>query len=366
VDKQNGGAYGFNTETSPGPAIPSLASRQKFLPDAEAWPPTPTWSLHYGGGEFVNLKVFDEAMEAMYAKPHSAADYERMAQTMEYDSERAMFEAYGKNKYGSTGVIQWMLNNAWPSMIWHLYDYYLDAGAGYFGTKKACEPLHIQYSYDDHGIMVVNSTSELFAGLHASVKVHNLAWKELYNSEAAVDAGVDSTQRVLAIPDGLFSGADRLFFIDLNLTDASGRVVSHNFYWVPGTLTTFDFARTDYTHTPAARHEDLTALTTLPPAGVQARAEIETTPRGREIRLHLDNSSAVLAFQLRAAVRTASGGLIAPVFWSDNWIELAPGESSTLTALLPEGATETPIVQMEGWNVAAQNIAPAAVHKGKD
>jgi exo-1,4-beta-D-glucosaminidase len=366
VDRQNGGAYGFNTETSPGPAIPSLASRQKFLPDAEAWPPTPTWSLHYGGGEFVNLKVFDEAMEAMYAKPHSAADYERMAQTMEYDSERAMFEAYGKNKYGSTGVIQWMLNNAWPSMIWHLYDYYLDAGAGYFGTKKACEPLHIQYSYDDHGIVVVNSTSELFAGLHASVKVHNLAWKELYNSEASVDAGVDSTQRVLAIPDGLFTGADRIFFIDLNLTDASGRVVSHNFYWVPGTLTTFDFARTDYTHTPAARHEDLTALTTLPQAGVQAHAEIESTPRGREIHLHLDNSSAVLAFQLRAAVRTASGGLIAPAFWSDNWIELAPGESSTLTALLPEGATEAPVVQVEGWNVAAQTITPAAgaAHKG--
>ena len=130
VDKQHGGAYGFNTETSPGPAIPSLASRQKFLPDPEAWPPSPTWSLHNGGGEFVNLKVFDAAMEAVYAKPHSAAEYERMAQTMEYDSERAMFEAYGRNKYASTGVIQWMLNNAWPSMIWHLYDYHLDAGAG--------------------------------------------------------------------------------------------------------------------------------------------------------------------------------------------------------------------------------------------
>ena len=99
-----------------------------------------------------------QAMEAVYAKPHSAAEYERMAQTMEYDSERAMFEAYGKNKYASTGVIQWMLNNAWPSMIWHLYDYYLDAGAGYFAAKKACEPLHIQYSYDDRSIVVVNST----------------------------------------------------------------------------------------------------------------------------------------------------------------------------------------------------------------
>jgi len=360
VDRQHGGAYGFNTETSPGPAIPSLASRQKFLPDPEAWPPSSTWSLHMGSGKFATLNVFDEAMEAVYAKPHSAAEYERMAQTVEYDSERAMFEAYSKNKYASTGVIQWMLNNAWPSMIWHLYDYYLDAGAGYFATKKACEPLHIQYSYDDTSIVVVNSTYESVAGLHASVHVHNLAWKELYNSEATLDAGADSAQRVFSIPESLYAGADRIFFIDLALSDASGRILSRNFYWVPGTLTAFDWASTDYTHSPAVRHEDLSALTNLPPAKVTARAEIENTPRGREVRLHLDNGSAVLAFQISAAIRTQSGGLIAPIFWSDNWIELIPGESRTLTALLPENSERQPIVQIAGWNIAPQTITPTA------
>ena len=361
VDKQNGGAFGFNTETSPGPAIPSLASRQRFLPDANAWPPTPTWSLHNGGGEFVNLKVFDAAMEAVYAKPSSAAEYERLAQTMQYDSERAMFEAYSKNKYTSTGVVQWMLNNAWPSMIWHLYDYYLDAGAGYFAVKKACEPLHIQYSYDDRAIEVVNSTYESAASLKASVHVYSLAWKELFSAQTSVDAESDSAQRVFEIPESLFTGAERIFFIDLSLSDASGRVLSRNFYWVPGTLTTFDWAKTDYTHTPAARHEDLTALANLPQAKVAARAEIDNTPRGRELVLHLDNSSAALAFQICAAVRTPAGGLIAPVLWSDNWIELTPGESRTLTALLPESAG-APIVQVEGWNIAPQSIAPATAH----
>ena len=58
---------------------------------------------------------------------------------MTYDNQRSMFEAYARNKYVSTGVIQWMLNNAWPSLIWHLYDYYLVPAGGYFGTKKASE-----------------------------------------------------------------------------------------------------------------------------------------------------------------------------------------------------------------------------------
>src|ERR1700733_15241150 len=153
-----GGGYGFNTETSPGPAVPSLASLRRFIPADQLWPQNATWSYHFGGGEFTKLTVFDEAMSATYGQAHSVDDYVRIAQTMSYDSERAMFEAFGRNKYTSTGVIQWMLNNAWPSMIWHLYDYYLDADGGYFGTRKACEPLHIQYSYDDHSVVVVNST----------------------------------------------------------------------------------------------------------------------------------------------------------------------------------------------------------------
>ena len=358
VDHRFGGAFGFNTETSPGPAIASMASRQKFLPDPDAWPPSDDWKYHFGGGKFTSLTVFDQAMEVMYAEPHSAVDYTRMAQTMEYDSERAMFEAYSKNKYVSTGVIQWMLNNAWPSMIWHLYDYYLDAGGGYFGVKKACEPLHIQYSYDDRSIVVVNSTYALASGLHASLHVHNLAWKELYTADTNINAAADSSQRAFDIPDNLFSGADRILLIDLNLKDASGRVVSHNFYWVPSVLTTFDWEKTDYTHTPADRQPDLSALTHLPPARVDAKAEIEDTPRGREVHLHLENTSSALAFQISAAVRTPSGGLIAPVFWSDNWIELIPGESASLTALLPPNAGDANIVQVSGWNIAAETITP--------
>jgi exo-1,4-beta-D-glucosaminidase len=364
VDKQHGGAFGYNTETSPGPDVPSRASRAEFLPDPDAWPPSADWSLHFGGGGFKTLSVLDSAMDAMYAKPTSAAEFTRMAGTMEYSSERAMFEAYSRNKYGSTGVIQWMLNNAWPSMIWHLYDYNLEADAGYFAVKKACEPLHIQYSYDDQSIVVVNSTYKPVAGLHASVDVHGIGWNQLYSAKTVVNAPPDSSQQVFDLPDSLFSGVERIFFIDLTLTDSAGHIVSRNFYWVPYTLTTFDWPATEYTHTPADRYPDLTALTHLPPAAVAASADMVDTPRGREIRLHLDNSSSALAFQIRAAVRTSSQGLVAPVFWSDNWIELVPGESRTLTALLPAGAPQSPVIHVDGWNVAPQTLTPTAAAAG--
>ena len=98
-------------------------------------------------------------MKAIYGPPRDFDDYNRKAQAMAYDSERAMFEAYSRNKYqSSTGVIQWMLNNAWPSLIWHLWDYYLQPGGGYYGVKKACESDHVMYSYDDRSVDVINST----------------------------------------------------------------------------------------------------------------------------------------------------------------------------------------------------------------
>jgi exo-1,4-beta-D-glucosaminidase len=96
---------------------------------------------------------------------------------------------------------------------------------------------------------------------------------------------------------------------------------------------------------------------------VEAIAEIE----GRTISLRLKNTSNALAFQVRAAARTHSGGLIAPVFWSDNWVELTPGESRELTAQLPEGTSETPEIQLEGWNVGSVSITPkaaAGTHSG--
>jgi Exo-beta-D-glucosaminidase Ig-fold domain len=52
-----------------------------------------------------------------------------------------MYEAQSKNRMG---LLILMSHPCWPSMVWQTYDYYLEPTAGYFGAKKASEPLHIQ------------------------------------------------------------------------------------------------------------------------------------------------------------------------------------------------------------------------------
>ncbi len=119
---------------------------------------------------------------------------------MNYEGIRAMFEAYSHRKYGSTGVIQWMLNNAWPSTIWHLYDFYLRPGGGYFGAKIAMEPVHPMYAYDDRSVWVVSSRYDDVKGLKLTTKVYGLDMTEKFTQESSVDAGADSTNKVLTLP----------------------------------------------------------------------------------------------------------------------------------------------------------------------
>lgn len=312
------------------------------------------FSFHNGSGKFNRLTVFDDAMNATYGKPENLKDYVRIAQAMTYNGERAMFEAYSRNKYTSTGVIQWMLNNAWPSNIWHLYDYYLDAGGGYYGTKKACEPLHVQYSYDDHSIVVVNSTYQASPRLVVAAKVYDFNLKKLFDKENDLIVDADASQRAISIPDDVFSTSSKVYFVDLTLKDVSGKTLSHNFYWVPSILTTFDWSETDYTHTPAIQHDDMTELMTLPKTRIAA--QVSTVEYGKLLQVKLQNSSKALAFQVAVAVRDGHGKDIVPVMWSDNYVELMPGEAQVLTARLPAHIPDNADIVISGWNIPGQTL----------
>ena len=136
-DTKHGGAYGFNTETSPGPAVPPLESLRRMIPQDHLWPIDEVWNYHAGGSRFMNIRIFTDALNARLGTANGVEDYARKAQVMTYEGQRAMFEAYGRNKYTSTGVIQWMMNNAWPSLIWHLYDYFLQAGRRIFWNQES-------------------------------------------------------------------------------------------------------------------------------------------------------------------------------------------------------------------------------------
>ena len=347
-----GGAYGFNTETSMGPAVPPIESIRAMVGKEHLWPIDDTWNYHAGGGVFKDIHVFSDALNARFGPATSAEDYAVKSQLQTYEGVRAMYEAYSRNKYTSTGVIQWMLNNAWPSVIWHLYDFYLRPGGGYFGAKKAMESLHPVYGYDDHSVWLVSSQYEDAKGLKLTAKVLNLDMSEKFSNQVSLDAAADSTNKTLTLPE--IDGLSPTYFLVLRLQDSSGKLVGSNFYWLSTKPETLDWERSNWYTTPTVSYADYTALSQLPK--VKLKVADHTEHKGEEAITHvtLDNPSKSLAFFVRLKVNKGKGGdEILPVVWQDNYISLLPGEKREVTATYRArelGATQ-PVVEVSGWNV---------------
>jgi exo-1,4-beta-D-glucosaminidase len=352
-----GGAWSFNTETSPGPAIPPAQSLKRMLPEDKLWPINKAWNYHAGRNMFGNVEVFTRAQDKRYGSSESLEEYTIKAQAMAYEGQRAMMEAFGRNKYTSTGVIQWMLNDAWPSIIWHLYDYYMVPAGGYFGTKKACEPLHIQYSYDDRSVVVVNSHYREFPGLTARAALYNLDMTEVYADSKRIDAAEDSSARVLTVPRP--EALSTTYFLDLELTDKSGEVVSENFYWLSVKDDVLNWPLSQWHYTPTKAYADFTGLDSLPLVELDAKVRFSETNHQGTAVVDLENPTDALAFMVRLQVVGEGGEMdVTPVFWDDNYFSMLPGESRRVEAKYPmyalagdEGCGQSTGIRISGYNV---------------
>jgi exo-1,4-beta-D-glucosaminidase len=368
-----GGAFGFDSEVSAGASIPLLDDLTRMLspqelevlwkdPQARQYHASAAWSI------FATIEPFDTALSKRYGPPKSLADYVAKSQLDNYDNVRAQFEAFNAHRDAakpSTGVIYWMLNNAWPSLHWHLYDYFLNPAGAYFGAKIANEPVHIQYSYDTRAIMAVNHTLTPEHGLRAHIRVRNLDGGVAYERQLKdIDLAGNGARQLAMLP--ALNGLSRTYFIELELAAVDGKSISRNVYWLSTQADELDWERSTWYLTPVTQYADLTPLQSLPSATAKLHASVrhEGAEDIASVTLTVPPSSnAVALFQHVSIKRSAGGELMLPILWSDNDVTLWPGESITLTAHFATLGAETPVVDVSGWNVPTQSV-PVAVESG--
>ena len=358
VDTKAGGAYGFNTETSPGPAVPPVEELRTFIPEDKLWPINDVWNFHAGGGKFKNIELYAGALEKRYGEAKDASDFAWKSQAMTYEGQRAMFEAYGRNKYKSTGIIQWMLNNAWPGLIWHLYSYDLRPAGGYFGSKKALELVHVQFNHDDRMVSIVNGTQSPQNGLKIMARVYDLSMNEKFSREATVDVDADGVARSFAIPEP--AGISSTYFLNLQLSTSAGELVSRNFYWLSSKSDVLNFEKTEWYYTPQTAYADFSMLRALSPACVKASIKSGSpADRDAEFRVKLENNGKGLAFLVRLRLTKGKDTEeILPVFWEDNYISLLPGERREVQVRLRKSdlGPAQPDLLVDGFNVSLQTV----------
>lgn len=194
-----GGDVGWGFRTEIGTAVfTTFESFKKFIPKENWWPRNKMWGVHYFGPSAANAGPdrYENAINNNYGKATGIEDWCRKAQLLNIETNKALFEGWQHHMWdNASGVLTWMSQSAYPSFVWQTYDYYYDLNGAYWGAKKACEPLHIQWSYADNSVKVSNTTLKSYLHLIAEAVVYDINGKKLnkYSKNANIDVSANST-----------------------------------------------------------------------------------------------------------------------------------------------------------------------------
>ena len=325
----------FKTETG-SVSIPTMESIQGMMPQRDWETINDDWAQHdmAAGAQRGNEYPLDLARR--YGPIRNLADFVRKGQLANYEAFRAMYEGRNAQMFRTTtGVLTWMSHPAQPSFVWQLYHYDLEPNSSLYAVKKASETVHVQLNEANGGIEVVNNRPEAITG--AKVKVTTYRFDSGVSSQKtyAVDTVPGSSTIKVALID-VSARITPVYFVQINLEDKDGKLLSTNFYW------------------QNVAQDDFAALMDLPRAKIEASASAKTEGVSTELTLKLHNVTPVIALMTHVQLhQKGSGKRVLPVFYSDNYLSLVPGESRTITI---EAATkdlegETPLVEIDGFNV---------------
>jgi hypothetical protein len=319
------------------PSQPPYNTLSKIIPnlvpdDNLPYPLNNTWGYHdacTGNGHY---DTYYKAMLDRFGAPVSMRDFSDKMQLLNAGGYRGIFEAAGHKLNETGGVMLWKLNAAFPSVMWQVYDWYLEPNSGYYFMKRACEAVHIQLNLDDSVVAVVNRTYIRRTNLHYEAEIVGMTGKSLFKREGQVSLDTTDVKEVVSLRD-ILNETTGVSFVLLSLKDQTGRILSQNTYWMsPG----HDFA-------------DLRAM---PSATVRATVTgMRQQGQYTEWTLQFTNTTPRLAFFLNPQVIGNNGEEILPSYWSDNYFSIPAGQSVTVRVSCP--GSKTPQLRLEGWNIKA-------------
>ena len=337
---------GFHTEFGP-QTVPNIESLNLFLPSGQQWPINNTWSFHnYCTGNQTPAN-YTAAVSAIWGTPSNLTDFSVKAQLLNYTELRAAFESLQAKRFnGATGLLLWMSNCVWPSTVWQTYDYYMEGTGSMYGSQKGSEPIHVQYySPASSSIQVFNNTRSALSNYTVSAATYNLNGAQAWSNTQTIN-NIPADQSANAF--GITAGTSTPYFLDLKLKDASGNLVSKNFYWLPdnGTSTSGMISMGKATLSPTAN-------------AVWTKNGVENT-----ITCKVVNTSSVCAVACRLLLTQGTGGArILPVHYNDNYFSLIPGDTQSVVVQFDDvdRGSQNPALCLTGINVAQTCITIGGV-----
>ncbi len=335
----------FKTETG-SMSVPTLESIKGMMPEKDWETITDDWAEHDFTRGAQGGDVYPDVVASRYGKIVNLADFVRKSQMMNYEAFRAMYEGRNAQLFKpTTGILTWMSHPAQPSFVWQLYHYDLEPNSSLFAVKSASEALHIQFNEANGQLEVVNNQPEPLAGATAHLTMYNLDGSSALTRDYPVSIAADTVSD-LGAPE-VPATISPVYFVQLSLKDASGKVLSENFYW----------------RAVAEQKDDLTSLDTMPRVTLEARVARKDDAGTTMVTVTLHNPGQGIALMAHIQLRKSTGERVLPAYYSGNYVSLAGGETKTLTL---EAETKLlngkdALVVVDGWNVAVADAPGAGV-----
>ena len=330
-------------------SVPTLEAIRAMMPSNDWEVINDDWAEHDFCAGAQQGDWYPQIIASRYGFPSNLADFTRKAQLANYECFRAMYEGrFAKLFHPASGVITWMSHPAQPSFVWQLYSHDLEPNAALYGTRKACEPVHIQLNQSNWHLMVINNSHSTLTGAKAKASIYNLdgTLQSTHTDTVTAAPSAATDLGALAFPPTLSA----VHFVKLELRDSKDRLVSENFYW----------------RELPERQDDLQALNTLPIVALEIDAIRHDSDHKCLIRAKVRNPTRSVALMAHLQLRKAhSGQRVLPVFYSDNYLSLLPGETKTLTieAAAADLGGDSPLLAVDGWNVTVSPVpASGAKH----
>jgi exo-1,4-beta-D-glucosaminidase len=325
------------------PSQPPYNTLKKIIPDL-VWdttlpfPVNNTWGYHdacTGNGRYD--KYYGD-MVKRYGEPVSMEDFSKKMQLMNATGYQGIFEAAGHRLNEIGGVMLWKLNAAFPSVIWQIFDWYLEPNAGYYFMKNACEEVHVQLNALNHDVTVINRTYMPVSGLVLEADIFDMDSKLLFHKTTNVSLSASDVREPFSLKEAL-NNEKGVNFVVLNLKDSKGKLISHNTYWLSG-------------------NDDFTSLNQMEQTSVDTYVLSKIRQGSETIRtFRFTNNSDKLAFFVRPRLLN-NGDDVLPSLWSDNYFSLAPGKSVDVKVSASScqlgGKQE---ILLEGWNIPDTRIS---------
>ncbi|MBB4689051.1 glycoside hydrolase family 2 protein [Amycolatopsis jiangsuensis] len=323
-------------------SIPTLEFIRKMLPESSWEHPDDFWAdrdVNGNGGNDGGAGYLDLTAQR-YGEVRNLADFARKSQLMNYECIKSIFESHAARMVGAsagkpyprTGVIMWMTNPAQPSFVWQMYSHDLEAHSSFYAVQHACRRVNVILDAATFDVVVANHTRAPLRGTIA-VTLFDLDGKPFSSNTLRVPEASAAGHTVSGnVAAQLKTAPSDIAFARLVFTDSHGKELVRNFYWLENPSRAGGFA----------------GLDEIDPAAISAVASVR---RGREVAVDVANIGESMALMLHLQLYdTRTGERVLPATFSDNYLNLAPGESRTVRVPL-EARIGSVGVRIDGWKL---------------